>query len=130
MSNVLFLAMAAVGCGAAETGPELGDVRGKVIQNDKPVAGVTVIFISESRDAAPAVGVTDAEGHYELRYRGGMRGSPIGPCQVQLQVGGRSEDPEKPAPPPQTYTVPENRTVFYENNIFDFDLSTLGKPSI
>lgn len=118
------------GCFGGAEGPELAEVHGKIVNSSEPVINATVIFLPDSLNAAPAVGVTNEEGWYELRYRGQKMGVPIGPCQVQIQVGGKPVSPDLPTAPPLTYTVSEKQNIVIGNNSFSFDLATLGKPSM
>ncbi len=87
------LAWIPLGCSGSGSTIALAPVKGKVTLGDKPVAGVTVSFMTEK---APrfAVGETDAEGNYQLTMFDKNDGAAIGQNVVTIT----SSSP--PGPPP------------------------------
>lgn len=63
-------AVLAAGCG--RSGPPFGEVTGVVTIDGRPAAGVSVTFLPDPARGAPpgpaAMGVTGADGRYELRH--------------------------------------------------------------
>lgn len=71
-SRLLGLLLLATGCGsaAANSTPDLIPVTGLVTLDDKPIAGVTVMFNPfQGTRGTGAYGATDAEGRYKLLHR-------------------------------------------------------------
>ncbi len=106
----------------------MGTVTGQVTDKGKPIAMAMVVFNPVERQAVPSSAQTDAEGRYTLHYKNGDVGAVVGQHKVEVQTGGVSADPAKPAPPPKTYAVADEKSVTAGENKFDFDISTLGKP--
>jgi hypothetical protein len=84
--------------------PPLGQVTGKLTLNGKPVENATVWFHpvqppAEKGDKKKRVsssgGMTDAVGHYELKYLGDVTGVGIGECVVGIEAPSRSDIPAK-----------------------------------
>ncbi len=115
-----------LGCGRGDL-PELGYVSGTVTMDGKPLAGAIVEFHSEA-GGRPGVGVTDAEGKYELQYTGGVEGSKVGPATISITT----EWPEGEPPEGESETIPQkynSKTILKEtveagNNTFDFNLES------
>ena len=75
------LSLALAGCSGSG---DFGYVEGTVTIDGKPVSEATVGFYpSGSRGS---VGVTDSEGHYELRYGGTQKGAIIGTHKVTIST--------------------------------------------
>lgn len=80
---VLVLVVRTVGCRSGGDHPPLGQVKGRVTLDGKPLpAGLIVMF--QPRKGRPAVGTTDAEGNYEVRYRQDLKGANMGTNRVFL----------------------------------------------
>ena len=62
---LLALCVALCGCGGRSNRPELAAVSGQLTYRGKPVAGATVSFMGHG-SPRPAIGVTDAEGRFQL----------------------------------------------------------------
>ncbi len=115
-----------LGCGRGDL-PDLGYVTGTVTMDGKPLEGAIVEFHSDA-GGRPGVGVTDAEGKYELKYTGGVEGSKIGPAEVSITT----EWPEGEPPEGESETIPQKynskttlkETVEAGNNTFDFNLES------
>lgn len=83
--------------GSKQFVPPLGEVVGKVTINAKPIAGAQVWFYPEKSKitsgdkefkVTASVGMTDAEGHYELTYTADLKGAVVGECRVQIEAAG------------------------------------------
>ena len=80
---------AAVGCSGSTDQPELGLVSGTVTLNGTPLTDVDVTF--RPGDGRPAMGKTDAAGHYQLTYIRDTPGCKVGRSRVEI---GNSEESE------------------------------------
>jgi hypothetical protein len=78
------LLVAAAGCGQA--GPELGSVKGTITLDGKPLEGAEISFQPDSATGSPALGETDAEGRYELRYTRSRNGADLGRHKVRIST--------------------------------------------
>lgn len=120
--GVLLLAMALVGCGeTAKDVPKLGTVTGTVTLDEKPLAGATVMFISET--SRPSSGVTGADGKYTLRFNENLEGAAIGNHKVRITSSKSAEEPEKL---PAKYNMRSDlkAAVAAGANQFNFDLKS------
>jgi hypothetical protein len=105
--------------------PELARVTGKVTLDGEPLSGAVVTF--ESSDGQVAFGSTNESGQYELRFRSGISGAPVGQNTVRIESA-------LDAPPPEDYRDPiparyNTESTLQENvqsgeNVIDFDLSS------
>ena len=83
------------GCGdTAPDKPELGEVKGVVTLDGKPLVGVSVYF-------KPAVGrqsiaTTDDQGQYEAMYMIDEAGVKVGDCSVTVEWGPDGSGPPIP----------------------------------
>ena len=129
------LCLPLVGCGGAPTDqPDLGTVTGTVTMNGQPLTDVMVVFSPEN--GRSSMGVTDAEGNYELEYVGDTKGAKIGQHKVSIttaQTDSASEESggeESGAPVKETIPPMYNsKTTLTEEvkpgeNIINFTLST------
>lgn len=78
------------GCGVGSDQPELGEVKGFVTFEGKPLSGASISFIPE--DGRPATGVTDQEGKYELMYIRDTPGCKVGRNKVVIRTFAEGED--------------------------------------
>jgi len=94
--------------------------------DDEPLEGVMVAF--ESENSAVAMGMTDAQGKYELTYVNGEAGAPIGKHVVRISTPqpGEAPDPSFQDPIPKKYNQDSELTaeVVAEDNELDFALSS------
>lgn len=120
------------GCGGAD-GPELASVEGTVTLNGTPIEGAGVTFepIPEGRSS---FALTDAAGHYELKYLPGKDGAIVGENQVRISKfrkalkddNGKVVDPGVPEafPPSANSETDLKVTVKAGSNTFDFPITT------
>lgn len=125
---LLTAAGALVIAGCWSSGFEVADVRGTVILDGKPAAGVMLEFVPEGRGDVrlpPAYGVTGADGAYVARDRQGKPGAVVGRHRIALSPveGG-------------TTTIPgaylgdhaPQREIKPGENVVDFDLTSAPQP--
>jgi hypothetical protein len=121
---LLLLGLLLAGC--HKSGPELAPVSGRITLNGKPLENADVVFQPDN-GKSPAVGRTNAEGRYELAYKRGITGGPVGQNTVQIRVSR-----ELVHNPPHIAARFNSRSelrreVNAGQNEFDFDVTTEGK---
>lgn len=95
------------GCNRGPQTPPTAPVRGTVTFQGKPVEGAQVAFFCPQAGGRPAIGTTDAEGHYTLSTFGVNDGALIGRHSVTIskfafdRSDGASD--QKPSSPPMNY---------------------------
>lgn len=127
-SAVVVLAFA--GCGSSD----IGYVSGTVTMDDKPLAGAVVEFFPEPT-GAPAIGLTDKDGKYELTLGRDTKGVKVGDNKVQISTadGGNGDDDGYGAAGKETVPARYNvntelkETVKAGNNTIDFKLESGGE---
>ena len=121
---MLLLGLLISGC--RRSGAELAPVSGRVTLAGKPLEKADVIFQPEN-GKPPASGRTDADGHYELAYKRGVMGGPVGQNLVQISVSRELvHNPPKIAPKFNSKSE-LHREVKPGQNEFDFDVTLEGK---
>ena len=90
LTATLLVCLLSAGC---DTGPGLAPVEGTVTLDGTPLAGAEVEFQPTAPDTRPSVGVTDASGHYELRYTMNEKGALLGEHIVRIRMG-EDADPD------------------------------------
>jgi hypothetical protein len=109
--------------GCRKSGPELAPVSGRVTLNGKPLEKADVVFQPDN-GKSPASGRTDAEGRYELAYKRGVMGGPVGQNTVRIRVSRELvRNPPKIASRFNTQSE-LHREVKAGQNEFDFDVTT------
>jgi hypothetical protein len=114
----------AAGCG--KSGPEVAPVKGRVTLDGRPLSTVDIVFQPED-GKPPATSRTDEEGHYELLYKRGVNGAPVG--QHTVRIAFTSGIVAKPPTIPDRYNKQSelHREVKSGSNEIDFDLKSEGK---
>jgi hypothetical protein len=103
--------------------PDLATVSGTVTMGGQPLGGVAVLF--ESGGGHGAAGTTNANGRYELMFRGETKGAELGPNTVRITtVLDFPTPPNYKDPIPARYNVSSQLTATVEPgaNTFDFAL--------
>ena len=134
---LLLLPALFVGCG--ESPPEMGEVEGMVRVNGEPYAGLVVRFMPDPGRGIElpinAIGRTDDEGKYQLRYHyrdtEGL-GAPVGWHRVLIEDSALSRIPQgAPLPPeviPRSYaspnTTPLQKEVKSGHQTIDFNIGS------
>ena len=116
---IAFLVLSA-GCGKSEL--QVAPVHGRITLDGQPLADTSVVF--KASGMSPSGGRTDENGNYELIYKRGVKGAPIGMNQVTIL-----EDTQKTRGPqrvPARYNQESDvqREVKAGDNVFDFELTT------
>ena len=112
--------------GCRKSGPELAPVSGRVTLAGKPLENADVVFQPDN-GKSPAFGRTDSEGRYELAYKRGVMGGPVGQNTVQIRVS-RELVRNPPLIAARFNSKSElRREVKAGQNEFNFDVTTEGK---
>ncbi|MDZ4686122.1 MAG: carboxypeptidase-like regulatory domain-containing protein [Planctomycetaceae bacterium] len=90
---VCLLLTALAGCGSQGDRPEIGQVRGKVVQAGTPLAGAIVTFSPDS-GGRTSQAMTDDNGVYDLIYMGQDKGAKIGTHKVRITTAYEGLDPK------------------------------------
>jgi hypothetical protein len=106
--------------GCNTSSQEVAPVAGRITLNGKPLEFAMVTFHAEGKSIASSG--TDKDGHYDLMYKRGVKGAPIGLNQVSILLD--VEQAHRPQIPPQTDL---KREVKPGPNVIDFDLKTESK---
>jgi hypothetical protein len=130
LTATLLLCLLSAGC---DTGPALAPVEGTVTLDGTAVQGAEVTFQPTAEGGSPSVGITDANGHYELKFTMKEKGALVGEHVVRISVdpdadpdeggaGGEVSDVEIPA----RYNMKSElkRTVEKGGGTFNFDLES------
>ena len=129
LSGALLLAapfFCLVGCGG-DTGPDRGEVTGRVTLDGKPLPGATVRFHPDQGRASS--GDTDDDGRYQLHYTMQKSGAMVGSHRVRITTAQEREDGTLTTEHvPSQYNAQTElvREVAPGKNVFDFDLQTKG----
>jgi hypothetical protein len=86
------VAMLALAC--RQRGPELGDVRGTVTLDGRPLARATVIF-EPTNGGHASKAVTDAVGRYQLVYLRDTTGAIVGSHVVKVSTASEDNPKER-----------------------------------
>lgn len=114
--------LATVGCVGSD--PNFATVEGIVTVDGQPAEGLEVTFEPES--GRPAIGFTDAQGHYELQYTASQEGASLGKYRVRIDIPSGSEAKVRI---PTRYNAKTDLAaeVTPGTNELDFDLTTKRK---
>ena len=107
--------------GCVGSDPNFATVEGNVTLDGQPAEGLEVTFEPES--GRPAIGFTDAQGHYQLDYTASQEGASLGKYRVRIDIPSGSEMNVRI---PARYNAKSELTAEVEpgNNQRDFDLTT------
>jgi hypothetical protein len=117
------VALTAIGCGNSGR-PALGQVHGRVTLDGKPLVRVGVIFTPIDVGGRDAVGLTDDNGEYVLKYIRDDMGCAVGRNRVKI-TKQLNRDPDSETVPLK-YNRPTTleREVKSGDNEFDFELTS------
>lgn len=122
VSKTLLLIVLA-GCGGS--GPAVAPVHGRVTLDGQPLPYTSVVF--RAPGMSPSGGTSDENGHYELIYKRGVKGAPIGVNQVTiLQDTQRVPGPQR-VPARYNEKSELQREVKPGDNEINLDLTTDGE---
>ena len=119
---LIFIALL-VGCGKSNA--DVAPVSGVVTLDGRPLEFAIITFQPEGK--SPAAGRTDKDGHYELLYKRGVMGAPVGPNRVTIMLD--VDLAKKPQNVPARYNTQTElqHEVKPGPNVIDFDLKTEAK---
>jgi hypothetical protein len=106
------------GCG--KPGPDVAPVSGRVTLDGQPLEFAIVTFHADGK--SPATSGTNKDGRYELIYKRGVMGAPLGMNKVTILLN--VEQAHRPQLGPQSDLA---REVKPGPNFFDFDLKSTEK---
>ena len=131
---IVLLGCLAIPVGCGKSGPDLGQVTGKVTLNGKPLADASIEFIPEK--GRPSMATTDAGGQYELVYTADRPGALPGKHTVRITTGrpgyegeggqGGQEARDEVVPPKYNSASELAREVKPGSNTIDFKLESEG----
>ena len=80
-----------LGCGS---GLDLATVEGTVTMDGTPLAGAVVEFSPTAAGGSSSLGVTDASGHYELKFTADKPGALVGEhiVRISMQEAGDADE--------------------------------------
>lgn len=119
-----------VGCGGSNL-PDTAEVTGVVTVDGEPVENASVMF-APVEAGRPAVGSTDAQGHYTLMFTSELRGAPIGENKIFLSTASKEKKADdgtiiqeaRPELIPAEFTDgSQTRDVKPGQNVINFELS-------
>ena len=120
----LLLGLLINGCG--KSGPEIAPVSGRITLAGKPLEKADIVFQPDNGQP-PASGRTDSDGRYELAYKRGVMGGPVGQNLVQIRVS-RELVRNPPIIAAKFNSKSElHREIKAGQNEFDFDVTVEGK---
>jgi hypothetical protein len=112
--------IASVGCGKSQS--QVAPVHGRVTLDGQPLKFTSVVF--RAPGMSPSGGTTDENGNYELIYKRGVKGAPIGKNQVSiLQDTQRVPGPQR-VPARYNEKSELEREVTPGDNEINFELTT------
>ncbi|MEZ6128175.1 MAG: carboxypeptidase-like regulatory domain-containing protein [Planctomycetaceae bacterium] len=74
-----------IGCGAASDKPETGEVKGVVTLDGQPLPEARIVFAPVDGGQSSEA-ISDAQGNYELTYRGEEKGAKVGSHKVHVST--------------------------------------------
>lgn len=119
--SLLLWVICLAGCSGSDQ-PELGQVRGQITLDGKPLAGASVRF-APMGEARGSRGLTDEQGNYELAYLRDIQGAALGKHKVTITTATEDQPAERL---PARYNTASTLSVDVApgNNIHDFALTS------
>ncbi len=108
--------------GCAKSGAEIAPVTGRITLDGKPLAFAIITFQSEGKSAASSG--TDKDGRYELMYKRGVNGAPVGLNRVTILPGPDPFPRRLVIPPSYNSESKLHADVKPGPNVFNFDLKS------
>lgn len=119
----LLLLIAVSGC--SKSNSQLATVHGRVTLDGQPLANTSVVFNMPGTSLSG--GRTDKDGNYQLIYRRGMMGAPIGMNQVTIMEDTHVTGHPQRVPPRYNEKTELQREVKPGDNEINFDLTSDAK---
>jgi len=128
--SILFLTIGLILTGCTGSGVPLGKVTGTIRLDGHPLKDALVKFIPVS-GGRTALGNTDHNGRYEMRYTASSTGSPVGKVKVEITTAMEYQDEQgrtqhRPELLPDRYHQKSELLVdvTQRSNHLDFDLKS------
>ena len=111
-----------VGCGPS--GVQLGEVKGRVTLDEKPLPDALVRFLPEKGRSAQ--GITDPNGEYKLDYSPRDAGALVGKSKVMITTGSLEDTSRRSEKVPKKYNDETELTADVQSgdNTLNFDLKS------
>jgi hypothetical protein len=119
----MLLLTISVGC--TKSGSQIVPVHGRVTLDGQPLANAGVVF--KAAGMSPSGGRTDKNGNYELIYKRGVMGAPIGMNQVTILEDTQVTGHPQRVPARYNEKTELQREVKAGDKEIDFDLTTEEK---
>lgn len=137
VSIIVAVALLAAGCGPGGVGATAVGV--VTIDGTPAPAGIRIDFQPRALEGSPSMGITDAQGRYELYFTAARKGVVPGECQVRLEASPATGPDGVPGAPsaPETLRIPKAyagdqspvfRTVKPGHNTIDIAIDTATPP--
>lgn len=109
-----------------DSGPEMGQVSGKVTINGEPAPSLEVSFDPKDPSlGTTAIGYTQDDGTYTLHYPGNQTGAPVGEYNVSIAPAETDSETPPPSVPAKYNTETElSFTVEPGENTANFELES------
>jgi hypothetical protein len=121
--SCLVLTVLLTGCG--KSGAEVAPVSGRVTLDGRPLEFANISFQQEGKSAG--VSRTDKDGHYDLMYKRGVMGGPVGKNRVTIVLDTELSHHAQNIPPRYNSQSDLEREIKPGQNEFNFDLTTDAK---
>jgi hypothetical protein len=121
--SILFAGIALAGC--AKSGADVAPVSGRITLDGKPLEFAIVTF--QPAGKSPASSGTDKDGRYELMYKRGVVGAPVGQSRVTILLDAYKAPKGLVIPPSYSSESKLQADVKPGPNVFDYDLTTDAK---
>jgi hypothetical protein len=126
MRQVVLLGILFVVAGCDKSGPNIAPVSGRVTLNGQPLVNADITFQPEGA-GSPSSARTREDGSYELGYKRGVAGAPVGKHIVRIVVSSEVvRNPPKISAKFNTNSDLRAEVKSGKNN-FDFDVSAEPK---
>jgi hypothetical protein len=118
--SILCAGLALAGC--VKSGADIAPVSGHITLDGKPLEFAIVTFQSAGKSSASSG--TDKDGRYELMYKRGVVGAPVGPSRVTIMLDAYKAPKGLTIPPSYNSESKLQADVKTGPNVFDYDLKT------
>jgi hypothetical protein len=121
-SKLCFSLLAIVFAGCGGNKDDIAPVHGRVTLDGQPLPNARVEFRAAGKSLSN--GMTDDQGNYELIYKRGVKGAPIGPNQVSILEDTRLAQHPQRVPARYNENSELQKDVKPGENVIDFELTS------
>jgi hypothetical protein len=120
--SIVVAALVSLSVGCSGSGPQIAPVSGRITLDGRPLSKASITF--QPAGKSPGIGRTDDDGRYEIAYKRGVMGAPIGVNRISIEE--IRDLTHRPQSVPVHYNTESDlqREVKAGPNEFDFDLTT------